>query len=382
MKIWIDGYEANVKQRLGSSQWAYELINHLEKLDRKNSYTILLPSDPLGDLPKPRTNWQYKILKPKKLWTKIALPKELFLSKDKPDVFFSPTHYIPRFAPSSVKKIATIFDMSFLHFPEMFEKKDLWQLTNGTKFTAENADQIVTISNSSKKDILQDYHLAKEKVTVIYPGFDQTKFKMKKKNGSFSSENEKVKIEEAKKKYQIKNNYIIYIGTIQPRKNLVRLTEAFARIEGNLQLVIAGKTTGEGQQGWKFEEILATPKRLQVEDRVKFPGFVETYDLVHLLSGAEAFILPSLYEGFGIPVAEAMATGTPVIVSNVSSLPEVVGNAGILINPYSIDQIEQAIRVMVTDHKLRQKYSKLGLIQAQKFSWEKAAKELLKVLLV
>src|SRR3989338_6954519 len=126
MRIVIDGYEANVLQRLGSSQVAYELIKNLERIDKQNDYTILLPEKPLDDLPKTRDGFRYKILKPRRLWTKIALPLFLFLNKKKIDLFFSPTHYLPQYCPT--KKIVTIFDLSFLHFPEMFEKSDLWKL--------------------------------------------------------------------------------------------------------------------------------------------------------------------------------------------------------------------------------------------------------------
>lgn len=368
MRIWIDGYEANVEQRLGSSQVAFELLKNFEKFDKKNDYTILLPSPPLGDLPTARNCWKYKILKPKKLWTKIALPLALYSARQKADLIFSPTHYIPRFSP--VKRIVTIFDLSFLHFPEMFEKKDLWQLKNWTKFSAQNADQIITISNFSKKDIVKQYGLNKNKVTVAYPGYDKDKFKDQKS---------KIKIEEVKKKYKIRESYILYIGTIQPRKNLVRLIEAFARIVGDLQLVIVGKTTGEGKEGWMYQDILDTPAKLGIENRVIFTGFVPDEKLSLMLSGAKAFVLPSLWEGFGIPVLEAMASGVPVIVSNVSSLPEVVGKAGLLVDPYSIDQIEQAIRTIVADKKIREKYARAGIIQAQKFSWQKMARTVLKV---
>ncbi|HCB23032.1 hypothetical protein A3B42_02310 [Candidatus Daviesbacteria bacterium RIFCSPLOWO2_01_FULL_38_10] len=350
MKIWIDGYEANVIQRLGSSQVAFELIRHFEKIDKENDYIILLPAPPLGDLPKERQGWKYKVLKPKRLWTRIALPLALYTATKKPDLIFSPTHYIPRFSP--VKRIATIFDLSFLHFPEMFIKKDLWQLKNWTKFSAENADHIITISNFSKQDIISQYKIDKNNITVAYPGFDSEKFKVKSE--------------------KLKDRYIIYVGTIQPRKNLIRLMEAVARIEG-IKLIIVGKT------GWEYEEILDAPKRLGIEDRVKFLGYVATDKLANLLNGATAFVLPSLWEGFGIPVLEAMACGIPVIVSNVSSLPEVVGKAGLLVDPYSVDQIEQAIRLLMTDAKLRQKYSKAGLAQSQNFSWEKMAKQVLKV---
>ncbi len=365
MKIWIDGYEANVKQRLGSSKVAFELIKNFEKLDKKNEYTILLPEPPLEDMPKERNGWVYRILKPKKLWTRIALPLALYTSQ-KPDLFFSPTHYIPRFSP--VKRIVTIFDLSFLHFPQMFLKKDLWQLTNWTKFSVENAEHIITISNFSKKDIIKNYKISKNKITTAYPGYDRKIFKL---------QNQIQKIEDTRKKYSLENSYIIYIGTIQPRKNLIRLIEAISKIP-DIDLAVVGKIKGEGKEGWMYEETLETPQRLGVTKRVKFLGFVPNEDLPSLISGAKAFIMPSLWEGFGIPVLEAMACGTPVIVSNVSSLPEIVGKTGLLVDPYSVDQIEQAIRVLVTDKKIHQKYAKLAVSRAKKFSWEKMAKEVLK----
>src|SRR3989344_2782825 len=267
MKIWIDGYEANVIQRLGSSQVAFELIRHFEKIDKENDYIILLPAPPLGDLPKERQGWKYKVLKPKRLWTRIALPLALYTATKKPDLIFSPTHYIPRFSP--VKRIATIFDLSFLHFPEMFTKKDLWQLKNWTKFSVENADHIITISNFSKQDIISRYGISKDKITVAYPGFNTDFFRPIRNTAELNRVLKKYRVF---KKYKIKDSYIIYIGTIQPRKNLIRLIEAVARID-NLNLVIVGKHTGEGRQGWMYDETLETPKRLEIEDRVKFTGF-------------------------------------------------------------------------------------------------------------
>lgn len=366
MKIWIDGYEANVPQRLGSSQVAFELLKNLEEIDQKNDYIILLPQRPLDDLPKEREGWKYKILKPGKLWTRIALPLALYTAKVKPDLFFSPTHYIPRFSP--VKRIVTIFDLAYLHFPQMYKNDDFWKLKNWTKFSILNADAIVTISNFCKQDIIKEYKINKDKITIAYPGFHPEIFhQIKDKN----------EIQQIIDKYQIQGKYIIYIGTIQPKKNLIRLIESFKDID-NLKLVIVGKTTGLGRQGWKFEEILKKPKELGIEDKIIFTGFAPTEDLPYLLNGAEAFILPSLYEGFGIPVIEAMATGTPVIVSSVASLPEVAGKAGLFVDPLSVDQITQAIRTIAADKKLNIKKSKESLIQSKKFSWKKMAKIVLK----
>lgn len=371
MRIWIDGYEANVAQRLGSSQVAFELLKNIEKLDKDNDYTILLPTPPMEDLPKQRAGWQYKILKPSKLWTQIALPLALYTAKYKPDLIFTPTHYIPRFSP--VKRIVTIFDLGFLHFPESFLKKDLWQLKNWTKFSVQNTSSVITISNFSKRDLINQYDIDKNKITVAYPGYERERF-----NENLSKE----KIEQAKKKYHTTDKYIIHIGTLQPRKNLIRLIEAFARVvrsHSDLKLLLVGKGGGLGRQGWLYKDILQTPERLGIQDSVIFTGFVPGDDLPFLLRGAKALIQISLWEGFGITILEAMGSGVPVIVSNVSALPEVVGEAGLSVDPYSLDQIEQAIRTVVSDKSLQQQYTKKGLIQAKKYSWQKMAKIVLEV---
>lgn len=369
MNIWIDGYESNVPQRLGSSQVAFELLKNIECLDRKNNYTILLPAAPLDDLPRPRKNWNYKILHPSFLWTRIALPLAIIKNRKNIDVFFSPTHYLPLVPRTfQFKRIVTIFDLSYLHHPELFKRGDLWKLTNWSKYSVKTADHIVTISNFSKKDIIKNYHIEKQKITVAYPGYDEEFFPPK---------NDTEIIENLKKKYAIHGDYAVFVGTIQPRKNIARLIEAFSKID-NLKLVIVGKTDGLGRSGWMFNEILKTPAKLGIEDKVIFTGFVPSLELSYLVASAKVFVLPSLWEGFGIPAVDAMSAGVPVVVSNVSSLPEVVGKAGLLVDPRSTDQIEQAVRTAVTDKKLRQKMIKLALGQARKYSWKKMARIVLK----
>lgn len=366
--IWIDGYEANVAQRVGSGQVAFELLRNIYELDRENNYTILLQGKPFKDLPEPRENWSYKILRPSSFWTRLVIPAYYMLTKNKPDVILSPTHYIPAFIKA--KKVAIIFDLSFLRFPKMFKKDDLYKLMNWTKYSAKESAHIITISDSSKNDILEFYKMPEKKITVAYPGYDEEIFKPVK-----SLE----KIEKVKEKYGISGNYVIYIGTIQPRKNLLRLIQAMKSID-DCKLVIVGKIKGQGRQAWMNEEILAEPKKLGIEEKIIFTDFVPTEELPILLSGAKAFVLPSLWEGFGIPVVEAMACGTPVIVSDVSSLPEVAGEAGIMVDPNSEAQIEQAIRLLVSDQKMRDRLSKKALEQAKKFSWSKMAKQVINAL--
>lgn len=369
-KIWIDGSEANVSQRLGSGQVAFELIRNFAQINHINDITVLLPGIPLDDLPKESKSFHYKKLKITRLKTLIGIPLSLFSAKDKPDVYFSPSHYLPKFTPKEIRKVVTIFDLSYLHFSQMFKKGDLYKLTNWTKSSLKNADHVITISNSTKKDLLKNYEIGKNQITVAYPGYNDQLYKPISDN---------LRINAIKEKYRIGENYIIYIGTIQPRKNLSRLIEAFVSID-NLKLVIVGKTSGEGKEGWMYEDILKLPEKLNISDKVIFTGFIDKEELKYLLNGAKAFILPSLYEGFGIPVIEAMACGIPVIVSDVSSLPEIVGSAGLLINPNSTDQIEMAIRNIITDKKLHERLAKKGIERAKRYSWKKMAKQVLKVL--
>ncbi len=367
-KIWIDGLEANVVQRLGSGQVAFQLIKNIEKFEKQNDYTILIPCPALVDMPKERPGFRYRILKPRPFWTRIALPLALFRAKEKPDVFFSPTHYGPKFSP--VPKVIMIFDLAYLAFPQFFQKRDQMQLEKWTAESVKNAAHIITISEATKKDIIKYYGFDPKRITVCYPGKDETVYRPIV---------DREKIKQINEKYKIDSPYIIFVSTLQPRKNLLRLIEAFHKIEG-LKLVVVGKTSGSGRQGWMYEEILNKPRQLGIEEKIIFTGFVPDSELPYLINGALAYIQPSLYEGFGIPVVEAMACGVPVLISNNSSLPEAAGDAGLTFDPTSVTQIEQAIRTVATDRKLRDRLAKKSLQQARKFSWKKMAKQVVKVL--
>jgi len=377
MLIGIDGNEANIKKRVGSNKYAFELLwgiyRIMQKSKRKNQnvngkFKIYLKEKPLSDLPKQTGWWQYKVIKPVKFWTQWRLPLALYFSQARPDVFFTPGHYLPRWAPCPL--VMAIMDLSYVYFPEMFKKSDLWQLRNWTAHSVKIAKKILTISKFSKDAIIDYYHLDREKVIVAYPGVNQnTKIKMQKSKL-------KSKIQNLKNKYQIKGDYILYVGTLQPRKNVVRLIEAFKiltsqRSMRNTQLVIVGK------KGWLYDEIFQKVKKLGLEDDVIFTGYVSDNDLPVFYQNALCFVLVSLYEGFGLPVLEAMKYGCPVVASNVSSLPEVVGKAGILVNPKDIKSIARGINEAI---KKRKKLINQGFKQVKKFSWEKCARQTLEVL--
>lgn len=366
MRIWIDGYEANVKDRLGSGQVAFELLKNIEEIDKENEYTILLPDEPFEDLPKEREKWNYKKLSINRFKTILGIPLTYLFSSHKPDIFFSPTHYIPRFI--NCKKVGTIFDLSYIHFPEMFGKADLYKLTNWSEYTVKNSDHLITISNFSKNDIIKQYKIGSKKITVAYPGYDEKTYKRVSE----------AQVKEAKIRFKVEGDYIVYIGTLQPRKNLIRLIEAVAQIE-NVKLLIIGKSKGEGREGWKYEEILNHPKKLGIEERVIFCGYLEKVEVASLLSGAKMLCLVSLWEGFGIPVIEAFGCGIPVVVSDSSSLPEIAGDSGLYVDPYSVGSIKDAIENLLNDKKLWNEKSKLAAQQAKKFSWQKMSRQVLEV---
>ena len=373
MLIGIDGNEANVKNRVGSNVYAFQLLWNIFNIQRKSEkkirFKIYLKKEPLGDLPEKGDWWQYKILKPSALFTQLRLPLQLYLEKKKPDVFFTPGHYAPRVSP--VPTVISIMDLAFLRFPEQFRRKDLYQLINWTKYSVNNASHIFTISEFSKKEIIYFYNYPKEKITVTYPGTNNSKIQNPKS---------KTKIKNLKLKIK---NYFLYIGTLQPRKNLITLIEAFKKINSSqnselskLKLVIVGK------KGWMYEEIFGKVKQLGLEDKVIFTGFVPEEEKTALLKNAIAYVLPSLYEGFGIPVIEAMQAGCLVVISRNSSLPEVGGEAAEYIqNPQKADSIQKSMQKMVKlAPEERNKLIKKGYSQAQKFSWERCAEKTLEVL--
>lgn len=363
MIIGIDGNEANIVNRVGIGEYAFELLFNFEKISsicklnhRQVKFYIYLKDSPLSHMPKERNGWSYRVIGPKKLWTQIALPIDLYLHR-LVDVFFTPTHYSPRFSP--IPTAVSIMDISYIMYPNLFKKKDLYQLINWTKYSIKNAKKIFTISNASKNDIINHYKLIAEKVVVTYPGIK--KFMI----------NEKKSINEQKK------DYILFVGTLQPRKNIARLIEAFSYViekNKNLNLVIVGK------KGWQYEEILTSPIKWGIEDNVIFKDFVTDLELESLYSNATCMVLPSLYEGFGLPVLEAMKHNCPVIVSNVSSLPEVGGDAVLYINPEDPYDIAEKINKIISNGTLRNSLIAKGKKQFKKFSWEKAARETLNVL--
>ena len=234
------------------------------------------------------------------------------------------------------------------------------------------ARRILTISNSSRNDIISEYGVSKDNVVVTHLGI--------KKTMSFSPHI--YSMTQLKAKYGISDNFVLFVGTLQPRKNIKRLIEAFGQVikerkeekSKEIDLVVIGR------KGWLYEEILTAPKELGIEERVKFLENVQDDELPFFYKHARMFVLPSLYEGFGLPVLEAMKHDCPVITSNVSSMPEAGGDAALYVDPENVEDIAKKITKLLDDDKLRRELIEKGKSQVKKFSWEKTAKETLEVL--
>lgn len=373
MNIGINGYEAVVPRfgfdkdsglpnRVGSGEFSFQLIKAINDLKSKNDFYIYLPTSPTQDMPKEAENWKYEVFTSKKLWTLLGLGKKLFKNDEKLDVFYSPTLYLP--LNLRVPSVLTVLDVSYMHFPKLFNKKDLFMLKYWGKYSIRSAKKIITISESSKNDIINLYGVGESKIEVIYPGIKKVS----------SSKYQVASMDELKEKFGIDKKYVLFVGTLQPRKNIVRLIEAFSKVDSELDLVIVGK------KGWQYEEILSAPEKYGVKNKVKFIENAADEDLPHLYKSAKFFILPSLYEGFGLPVLEAMSYGCPVITSSVSSLPEAGGDGAFYVDPENVDDIKEKMQKLNDDKDLREELVKKGHRQIEKFSWEKSAKETLKVL--
>ena len=374
MRIGINGFEAviprfgydekGLPKRVGSSEFCFQLLKKLYELDKANNYIVYLPQEPTADMPKEIASWKYKVIPNKKLWTIFGLSKNLIKEKNL-DLFFSPTHYSPLF--SSCPQIISILDVSYKLFPEMFPKKDLLKLALWGKLSIRRAKKIITISNSSKNDIINEYRILANKVEVIPLG-------IKDVNASDMNKSEFIE------KYNLKNPYVLFVGTLQPRKNIAKLIEAFAKLKTeNLKLKTSLDLVIVGRKGWDYEKILEAPDKFGVSERVKFLEDVTNEDLPLFYKNAEVFVLPSLYEGFGLPILEAMQYDCPVVTSNVSSLPEAGGDAAIYFDPNNAEDIAEKIEKVISDPKLREEMVRKGKEQIKKFSWEKSAKDVVRI---
>ena len=294
--------------------------------------------------------------------TFIPLPYSWFFGKGS-DI----THFFNYIVPPFVhgKKVVTIHDMVYKAFPETMNSKTRILLNLAMNKSMKRADVVVTDSEFSRSEIIKYFPQYRDKVEVVPCGVDCDMFKPVQDRSI---------IEKVKANHNIKGKYFLYLGTLEPRKNLTRLVKAYEilsrRKEDCPLLVLAGG------KGWLYDEIFEEVNKSGLGDKVIFTQYIPGEEICPLMNGAEAFVFPSLYEGFGMPPLEAMACGTPVIVSGSASLPEVVGDCGLIVDAYSEESIADAMGKIADNEELRKQLSEKGIIRAREFSWKKSAEKL------
>ena len=366
LKIGID-IRALGGKRTGIGRYIIQILTALARIDRDNQYRLFynsLKSDPPSDIPNLENFNIVHSRFPNKFldfcWSNYSFPSvERFTGEL--DVFHSP-HY--QMAPTSrAAGVLTVYDITFIIHPELAIPSAVKNYGPRLRRYLERAKVIVTISKDAASDIINSFDIAPEKVEVIYPGATPL----------IKSSDEEVK--RIRKKYGIKGNYILFIGTIEPRKNLVRLIKAFdiSDLSSDFQLVLAGP------KGWSSDGIYDTWRSSKCADRIVWTDYVDNEDIAPLYSGAAFFAYPSLKEGFGLPVLEAMSVGCPVLTSNTSAMPEAAGDAALYVDPNDVDSIAEGLAAMAGDTDLRKRLSDLGFGQAALFDWDKSAKAMLDI---
>ncbi len=272
------------------------------------------------------------------------------------DLLHSPAFVGP--LASDCPFVITVHDLSFLFYPQGFRRLNRSYLQSFTRFSVRRAQRVIAVSESTKRDLVQQYGLSPNNVDVVHNGVDPS-FRPLPAD----------QVVAFRKDRGLPERFILFVGTLEPRKNVVRLVEAYAQLgKGRPPLMLIGG------KGWFYDEIFARVEALNLSGEVKYVGYVEADELPLWYNAADLFVYPSLYEGFGLPPLEAMACGTAVITSTASSLPEVVGKAGILVDPTDSEALAAAMEQVLADKGVQQQMQVAGLAQAQNFSWEKTAR--------
>jgi glycosyltransferase involved in cell wall biosynthesis len=366
-------------QRGGVGQYSYQLANALSRVDAENSYTFFVLTRgrvDAGNLGLPNEgNFRVAVKKtsvPFQLMRFMrGLPglhaAEYMLGGIEADIVHSNSFIVPEFKDRARKLAVTVYDTSVMSHPECHRKINIMHCARGIKEAVERADSIIAISEHTKRDIIKYFNAPEELITVTHLAAGP----------EYGEVRDAAALASARGRYGLPENYILFIGSLEPRKNIKTLLEAYASIPGRLgkhfPLVIAGG------KGWLNSDIPALVERLGIKDRVRFTGYIDGSDINAVYSGASVFAYPSLYEGFGLPILEAMSCGAPVITSNTSSMPEVAGDAACLVDPLSTGELASALRTVLEDEGLREKMKKKGLARAAMFSWDRCAHETLEV---
>ncbi len=361
MNIGIDASRAFIKKRTGTEEYSYQFIKNLTKVDTSSHQIFLYVknnSEIDFNLPK---NFVVKKICYNRLWTQIGLSLEM--KKNVIDILFIPSHTIPIIHPK--KTIATIHGLEFKHYPECYSARERLFLGLNTLLSVKWSSKIIVPSENTKKDLIRFYNVDPEKIKVVYHGVSGIKYPVL----SIKHDNRQ-------------NFNILFIGRLEKRKNLVNLIKAFEIFKKNIQHSTFNiQLTLAGKEGFGFEEIKKAIKTSRYKNDIILKNYVSEKEKEELYQNANVFVLPSFYEGFGLPVLEAMSRNVPVICSRTSSLPEIAGNAALLVDPNDSKEIARAINKVLSDNSLRERMIKKGLENVKKFNWKKCTKETFNTLL-
>ncbi len=384
MKIGVDIRCLAEGRRTGVEEYTINLLKNVFELDKQNRYILFLNSwkKPAADLawigkyPNveiKRTRWPNKLL------------NFIFWYANRPkidqligqvDVFFFPNIIFGNIS-QKIKSIATFHDLSFERLPETFSLiRRFWHIFINPQKIAKKADKIIAVSHSTKSDLNLLYGINLDKISVIWNGISK-KFKPIDRNNP--------RLLEIKQKYNLPFKFILFLGTIEPRKNIIGLIRSFDYLQSrakkeNRDELLKYKLVIAGYAGWKNREIFSEIKKSDNKNNIIFAGCIPDEDKEYLLNLASIFVYPSFFEGFGIPVLEAMACGTPTITSNTSSLPEIAGRGAILVDPDKPEEIFEAMREILISREFQNHLSREGIAQAKKFNWQKSAREFLELI--
>jgi glycosyltransferase involved in cell wall biosynthesis len=351
----------------GNESYATNLIKALAEIDPVNQYTLYVTKQEALDRFSNRwPNFSVRATLPHTPLIRIPLTLSAELRKNPVDVLHV-QFTAPPFSPCPV--VVSIHDLSFEHLPQTFKWRSRKQLRITVRRSAREAAQVIALSEFARRDIITTYKVRPEKVSVI-PLSAPT---------HFSPVQDEEELQRVRQTYGIEGEYILAVGAIQPRKNLSRLVAAYSRLRWARPEVKLPKLVLVGKCAWLFDETLRTIKELEVSNSVIVTGYVPETDLPALYSGALCFVYPSYFEGFGLPPLEAMKCGAPVIAGDKTSLPEVVGDAGMLVDPFDVDNIASAIQRLITDPDLRKQLRVKGLQHAKRFDWQETARQTLSV---
>ncbi len=363
MHIGVD-YTAAVRQGAGIGRYTRGIVGALARLDQLNRYTLVVPrdarpiptdTDRMRCLRLPLNEWPLTIA-----WHRLRLPLYVELFTGRLDLFHSPDFVLP--PVRRARTVVTVHDLSFLRYPECAARGLVSYLSAVVPRSLRRADLILADSAWTKQDIVDLLGMPADKIAVVPAGVGP----------EFRPIARRDDLERVRERYRLPPRFILHVGTLEPRKNLLRLMEALRALpDPDVALVLVGG------KGWLYDDIFAGVQRLGLTGRVIFPGYIAEADLPAVYNLAIVLAYPSLYEGFGIPPLEAMACGTPVVCSHSSSLPEVAGDAALMVDPLDTAALTHALQRVLDDGSLRADLRRRGLEQAQRFTWDAAAQRLL-----